>query len=1129
MERLLNDGWEFVKLPPEGDVSATPEGEWRPVALPHDWLIGQVEDLYEDGDGWYRRALTVPEDFADHVWLLRFDGVYMDCDVLVNGRVLATHRYGYTAFDVDLTPALRVGDNALMVRVRHRAPNSRWYSGAGIFRDVTLSVLPKRHVAPDGLYVSCAPAEGGAWRVTADVELEGPGAGGEVRLTLADADGHAVDSAVLIDSGDALTAGLTVSRPRLWGCADPYLYVLTCEFNGQRVERRVGLRRTAFDPDRGFMLNGESVKLHGVCLHHDLGALGAAFNAAAFRRQLRLMKRMGVNALRTSHNPPASRALDICDAEGVLVIDEAFDMWLIAKTPNDYARFFPECWEDDVRAWVRRDRSHACVILWSIGNEIPDVHVSPDAPAWTAKLMAAVERHDPRGNARVTQGSNYMPWAGAQKCADVLKIAGYNYAEKYYDAHHAAHPDWVIYGSETASVLSSRGVYHFPADVKILSEEDLQCSALMNSVTSWGAQDMRRCIVDDLNTPYTLGQFLWSGIDYIGEPTPYHTRSCYFGMADTAGFEKDGYYLVKSLWNPEPTVHIGVIWDWNPGQLIDVPVYANGARCELFLNGRSLGVRELDGLDPEKCVALWPRVPFEAGTLEAVSCDAAGHVLARDARRTPGDSARLMLSADRATLAADGEDVAFVTVMALDAAGNPVDNAVDRVRVRVEGAARLLGLDNGDSTDPDGYRVACRRLFNGRLLALVGATDAAGEAVVRVQAEGLEGAELRLTCVPAEGRAGRGFAPVPLTDVTDAAGGIEVRRIELTAPEGAALTPDRPEAFFRARALPAGAQDRPIEYRIVNAQGIESPCAEAVPAPGGVRVKGRGDGAVCLRAVCKNGASHARVISQLELRLEGFGGASLDPYSFVSGGLYDLSEGDITPGNDKGIAFARDGWSMAGFSHVDFGPVGSDEIELPVFALDGDAYEIALYLGNPREGGRLLAKLPYQKQSIWNVYQTERWTLPERLTGVRTLCFAMDRKIHLKGFRFIRQSRAWLPQRAGDADAVYGDSFIRSGGAVKEIGNNVSLVFRGMDFGEGGPVRLTITGHTPLMSNPVQVRFEDGAGETTVAECPFAGGDAPGAQTFGLTAPKGLCDVTFVFLPGCRFDFEGFQFTGGMA
>ena len=1129
MRRLLNDGWEFLKLPadsgPEGWRGAD-ERAWQGVAIPHDWLIGQAANLYEDGDGWYRRTLNVPEDFGDSAWLLRFDGVYMDCDVLLNGQLLTRHRYGYTAFDVDLSGALRPGGNLLMVWVRHRAPNSRWYSGAGIFRDVTLSVLPRRHIAPDGLYVYCAPAEDGAWRVTVDVERQGEGDGGELRLTLADAEGRAVADATLRDGQGPLTAELTVPAPRLWSCASPYLYELACDFNGHRTVQRVGLRHTEFDADRGFFLNGEHLKLHGVCLHHDLGALGSAFNAAAFRRQLELMKRMGVNALRTSHNPPAARALDICDEEGVLVIDEAFDMWLLPKTPYDYARFFADCWEADVASWVRRDRSHPCVIMWSVGNEILDAHVSPDAPALTAALRDCVERYDPCRNARATMGSNYMPWEGAQRCAEELKLIGYNYAEKYYEAHHRAHPDWVIYGSETSSVLFSRGVYHFPASAKILSEEDMQCSALVNSITSWGAQDMRSCIVDDLNNPFTLGQFLWSGIDYIGEPTPYHTRSCYFGMVDTAGFEKDVYFLIKSLWNPEPMAHIGVTWDWNPGQMIDVPVYANGARCELFLNGRSLGSRELDGLVAENSVGWW-RLPFEPGMLEAVSYDANGGVLARAARYTPGDSVRLALRADRTTLSADGEDVAFVTVFALDAAGHPVENAVDRVRVSVEGPARLLGLDNGDSTDADGYRVSCRRLFAGKLLAMVGATDAPGEAVVRASAPGLEDAEIRLRCARADARPGHGFASVPLTDATDSEGGVGVRKLTITATEGASLTPERPQARFRVTPSPACAAPQPIAYRIVNALGIETPCAVATPVEGGVLVTGKGDGEVYLRAVCNNGAEHARVISQLEMRLSGFGGAALDPYSFVSAGLYDLSEGEITPGNDKGISFARDGWSMAGFSNVDFGPVGTDEIELPVFAMDDTQYEISLYEGNPRSGGRLIARLPYQKPQRWNVYQTERWRLPERLTGVKTLCFAMDRKIHLKGFVFARQSRAWLPLCAGDADAIYGDSFQRSGGAVKGIGNNVSLLFGNMDFGEGGPVKLTLTGHTPLAVNPVQLRFESAGGATSVAECLFKGEAESGAQRFELEAPAGVCTVTFVFLPGCRFDFEGFRFEQG--
>lgn len=1125
--RLLNDRWQFAKLPVDSalsDALALPDARWQGVDIPHDWLIENADDLYESGRGWYRRALDAPADCADRTWLLRFDGVYMDCEVFLNEKPLAAHRNGYTAFDVDLSPALRPGANALMVGVRHRSPCSRWYSGAGIFRDVTLAALPKRHVAPDGVYVHGAPRPDGSWRVDVEIELEGEGERLPARLSLSDADGRVVAQAVLEDDdSDRLSAALTVSQPKLWRCENPYLYRLACARGDQEIALNVGLRTTAFDPKRGFILNGVPTKLRGVCLHHDLGALGAAFNAAAFRRQIALMKRMGANALRTTHNPPAARALDICDEEGVLVIDEFTDVWEMSKTKYDYARFFPECWQADVRSWIRRDRSHPCVVMWSIGNEIPDIHVSGRGEAITRALKAAVEAHDPARNARATQGSNYMPWAGAQKCADILKLAGYNYAEKYYDAHRQTHPDWVVYGSETASLLSSRGVYHFPADAKILSDEDLQCSSLGNSSTSWGTQDMRRCLADDLNDPASMGQFLWSGIDYIGEPTPYHTRSCYFGMADTAGFPKDVYYQVKAMWNPEPMIHIGVRWDWNGGQLIDVPVYTNAAACELFLNGASLGRREIDLRAPEKSVARW-RVPYAPGALEAVAYDAGGAVVARDARSSSGDSARLVLEAERPALRADGEDVAFVAVHAVDAQGRAVENAADRVYVSVEGPLRLLGLDNGDSTDPDGYRVSDRRLFNGRLMILLGAADEAGEGVVRVASPGLEGAEARLKILPAEGREGRGCAYPPPVRPTGAAPFVDARRIELV-PEGElALTPERPEAFVRARLLPASADPQPVAWRVVNAAGIDSPCARVIPAENGARVVGCGDGQAYLRATCNNGAAHPRVISQLEMTLLGFGASGLDPYGFVAGGLYDRSFGEITSGNDQGIAFARDGASMAGFSHVDFGAAGSDTITIPVFELDGAPCEIALWLGDPREGGRLLAKLPYHKPSIWNTYQSQTWQLPERLTGMQTLCFVLEHKIHMKGFSFARQSRAWLHLAAGDADEVYGDDFTRDGGAIRGIGNNVSIVYRDMDFGDARRARLMLAGATPLDVNPVQVRVSGASGGETLAECPFAGAGGR-EQAFDLALPGGVCNVTLVFLPGSRFDFEALRFS----
>ena len=1116
MRRLLNDEWEFARLAP----GASPDGAcWQPVDLPHDFLIKDADDLYADADGWYRRTLTAPEGLGDRVWLLRFDGVYMDCDVLLNGRVLATHRYGYTAFEVDLTDAMRPGDNALEVCVRHRSPNSRWYSGAGIFRDVALCDLPRRHIAPDGIYVRTAPAaEGGAWRVRVDVELEGPGEGGAVRLALSDADGNAVGEAVVRPDSDVASAALTVATPRLWSPDTPYLYALNVAYNGEMETLDVGLRQPRFDPDRGFFLNGEPLKLRGVCLHHDLGALGSAFNADAFRRQLRLMKRMGVNAIRTSHNPPAARALRLCDREGVLVIDEAFDMWRRPKTQYDYARFFDDCWRDDVRAWVRRDRSHPCVIMWSVGNEIFDTHVDPGAPALTAALKAEVEKWDPDMNARVTLGSNYMPWQGGQNCADVVKLAGYNYGEKYYGAHHAAHPDWVIYGSETASILFSRGVYHFPASANAISEEDMQCSALGNSTTSWGSPDMRNCIIDDINNPYSLGQFLWSGTDYIGEPTPYRTRSCYFGMADTAGFPKDVYYQVKALWNPEPMAHIGVSWDWNPGQMIDVPVYANGAKAALFLNGATLGVKDIDLRVPERSAAWW-QLPYEPGMLVAVAYDAQGNEIARDSVSSHGDSAALVLSAEAGELTADGESMAFIDVGAVDGDGRPVNNAADRVRVTVEGPIRLLGLDNGDSADLDGYRTDERCLFNGKLLIMLGATDEAGEATVRVGAPGLKGAALKLAVKPGQGRPGhsgrQGVKPSATAEKPVAA-----RRVDLKCVSGSTcLTPEAPEVRFAARLLPECAMPQKIEYRVVNALGIPSPAAKAVPDDGGVTVTALGDGQVYLRAVANNGYPHARVISQIELDITGFGAPGLDPYGFITGGLYDISEGSITSGNEKGIAFARDGESMAGFTRVEFGPVGSDEITIPIFELGGEPVDIDLWMGDPRDGGHVVKRLHYHKKSIWNTYQAETWKLPERFVGEQVVAFSMAHKIHMKGFSFTRQSRAWLPMAAGEADRVVGDSFTRQGGAVLGIGNNVSLTFEHMDFGPGGPVCLTLEGRTPLAVNPVLVRF----GDATAQECPFTG-DGPAAQTFELNAPAGECAVAFLFLPGCQFDFDRFVF-----
>ncbi len=1118
MERLLNDGWFFVKRAC-GEAPGE-DAPWTPVDLPHDFLIAQADDLYESCDGWYRRALPLPQGPGDRVWLLRFDGVYMDCDVLLNGALVKTHRYGYTAFDVDLTDGLRAGENELRVLVRHRSPNSRWYSGAGLFRDVTLLALPPRRIAQDGVYVSAAQEED-AWRLRVETELCGPQDGAPLCHRLLDAQGACVAEATLPAQGERAVCELRVASPQLWSCETPNRYTLLTTLGEQRLRQTVGFRRFALTPDRGLLVNGRRVKLHGACLHHDLGALGAAFHEKAARRQLKALKAMGVNALRTAHNPPARQVLELCDEMGLLVIDEAFDMWRRAKTDYDYARFFDACAAEDVAAWVRRDRNHPCVLMWSIGNEIVDTHLGEQGEETARFLCEQVRLHDPLSNAYTTIGSNYMPWAGAQRCAELVDAVGYNYGEKLYAQHHAEHPDWVIYGSETASAVSSRGVYRFPARACILSDEDLQCSSLGNSLTSWGTKDLAKMIVDDLAAPYTLGQFLWAGIDYIGEPTPYHTRSSYFGMLDTACFPKDLYYLFKSLWMDEAMIHIGVSWDFNPGQSIDVPVMTNAPEAELLLNGASLGRKRVRRGSAADCWPHW-RVPFAPGELTALALDAQGNVVAADRRRTPGDGARIALSAEDERLTADGEDMTFVTVSMVDADGNPVENAADRVRVTVTGAGRLLGLDNGDSADPEGYKTNTRRLFSGKLLAIVGALDAPGTARICVTSPGKPEAVLELPVLPGRKREGIGC----VERCGDAPKILEhpVRKLELTLEEGsAALDASRREAVFRAIPRPADADAQEIAFRVTGETGVDSPCAEAIPlGDGRVRVHALGDGLCYLRAACNNGAPHPRVISQIELTVSGLGRARLDPYGFVSAGLYDLSEGEIGAGNEQGVAFARDGYSMVGFRDVDFGRAGSDEITLPIFALTDDPYDIAVYEGDPREGGEKLCVLTYQKKSRWNVYQPQTWRLPRRLTGLVTLCFSMTAKAHLKGFSFARQSRAWQRLTALSADAIYGDSFTRTQAGVEGIGNNVSLAFSDMDFGGARRVCLTLEGATELPVQIVTVRFAGAEGRETTALAEFARGR--GAQAFEMDVPPDACAVTFVFLPGSRFDFYAFRF-----
>ena len=997
-------------------------------------------------------------------------------------------KYGYSSFYFDITEALRNGENEILVRSVFRNPNSRWYSGAGIYRNVWLEMIPQAHILREGIYVSARKTESretdaGTWSIQIDTELMPAGkdmrkAG--LRVEILDKQGDCVaeklvscaDSVPMpdrilktlpVDETGAVSCKteLFLQNPKLWDIETPVCYTCAVSFyyEGQLIDRDstvFGCRTCSFTTDKGFFLNGKRRKLNGVCNHHDLGALGAAFHPAAARRQLEILKRMGCNALRTSHNMPAPGLLELADEMGILVLDEAFDMWERSKTPYDYARFFREWADKDVASWVRRDRNHPSVIMWSIGNEIYDTHADEDGVRITGELMQRVVLHDYRQNAKPTIGSNYMPWENAQKCAEVIKLAGYNYAERLYQEHHEKHPDWIIYGSETSSTVQSRGIYHFPLKQSLLVDDDEQCSSLGNSTTSWGAKSVDYCLRMERDHEFSLGQFLWSGFDYIGEPTPYHTKNSYFGQIDTAGFLKDSYYMYQAGWTDcreNPMVHVLPYWDFNEGQNIDVRIVSNAPQVELIVNGTSEGRKNIDHKHGESFCADW-QIPYHAGSLLAIAYNEEGQEIAREEEHSFGDAETVCIEIERDTIYADKNDMAFVTITVKDKDGCPVKNANNRVQVKVEGAGRLIGLDNGDSTDYDSYKGTSRRLFSGKLLAMVAPKGKAGVIEITVTSEGLKSAKCSLTvegnvhdaCGVTEEK------PVYYEENADTVKGelvkeIPVRKLEICSPDGQKMDAERRELIFEAAIRPYNATYRDIEWRISNDAGITVPNAELeyLNKEGTkVKVKALGDGDIRIRAACRNGAENIRLISQLELSIAGVGEMYTNPYEFVSGGLYSAFAGDIGNGNERGVSMSRTGMSWVAYENLDFGKDGATEVTLPIFELGSEPTCIKFWKGIPyAEGSERIGEGIYDKKSIWNVYQEETFVLEKRLTGLTTFGIELDKKVHIKGFTFKKASRAFEILQALECDAVYGDSFEQQADAITGIGNNVSLVFKG--------------------------------------------------------------------------------------
>ena len=1124
--KLFNDNWKFIKVKPD-----TPEKDvfnsdgWKNVDIPHDWLIYDTNNLYEDSEGWYRKTFDFSPE-SGMCYAIRFEGVYMEPVVYVNGIKAGEWKYGYNTFEFEITDLLKNGVNEIVVKVMHRFPNSRWYSGAGIYRNIWLKTMPDTHIVSDGIYIRTERSSDG-YNVKVSTEVNSDDKDLSIIYRIYDAQGNCIADEDFVPNETEI---ISVKSPLEWSTEEPNLYMLRTELKKHGVtidsiDTRFGFRTIRYDSNGGFFLNDKHVKINGVCMHHDLGALGAAVNKTAIRRQLQKMKDMGANAIRTSHNMPAVELVDLADEMGILIDDEAFDMWRMAKNKYDNARFFDEWAVKDIRNFVRRDRNHPSVIMWSIGNEIFDTHADAEGGLASTKLLLnAVLENDPERNAYATFGSNFLEGEPTQRCADEILLVGYNYTERLYDEHHKAHPQWVIYGSETCSTLQSRGVYHFPYREAILTDVDEQCSSLGNSTCSWGAKNSEFCITTERDNQYSVGQFLWTGFDYIGEPTPYQTKNSYFGQVDTAGFAKDTYYIYQAEWTDyktNPMVHIFPYWDFNEGQLIDVRVTSNAPVVELFFNGQSKGRFEIDHKNGTELVGHWV-IPYEPGRLEAVAYDEDNNEIARDVQQSFGDAAKIVLKPDKTVMLADGQDMVFVEINMHDENGFEVKNANNRVQVEVSGAGRLVGLDNGDSTDYDQYKGSSRKLFMGKLLAMIGAGTESGEVRIKVTSPSLEPAELFIDS--REAQPAEGISANTTNYKSNVNDEIPIRKINIISSNGLKLTKEKPETELKAELCPADNTFRDVEWCVLNDAGVPSNLAEIVAENGRTILRAKGDGRFNVKCYSRNGGEKVNVISMLGFEAEGLGSAFINPYEPISAALFSISSDEMGNASEHGIATPRHKESYIGFANVDFGSFGTDQVELNIFTHDQADFVVQLWSGKPYEpDSEIILDGIYNKPVIWDVYQGEKYKLNKRIKGVHDIYFLTREFLNIRDMVFTRPDKGLAQINAADNDKIYGDDFQVSGTSVNGIGNNVSIEFNDMDFHDG-VTSIMVKGTSYTEVNTINIIFTDEKGTQTRQMLEFTHTDDAEVKTFEIREVKGLNKVTFVFLPGSHFDFDWFRF-----
>lgn len=744
--------------------------EWKAVTVPHDWAISgpfdkkwdlQVVAIKENGEdkptehsgrsgslpwigkGFYKTTVHIAEGTAYAE--LKFDGAMAAPEVSVNGKKAGHWAYGYNAFRVDITPYIHPGDNLIEVALENEEESNRWYPGGGIYRPVTLIThANKSRLDLWGLQMQTLSIDGGSALI--DIRHEGKDipAGAMLKVSVTDKGGKVVANASSpADGMGGFHTQMSIAAPQLWSPEAPYLYdvKLSLEADGKTLDvqhQKLGVRTVKFSAEGGFQLNGVTRKIKGVCLHHDLGPLGAAVNKAAIIRQIRIMKDMGADAIRTSHNMPSTMQMEVCDSMGMMVMAESFDGWKEPKVRNGYGKLWDEWWQKDITNLILNHRNHPSIIMWSVGNEIPE-QWKPEGVERYKHLTALCHRLDP--SRQVTCGMDQPDgtmWAGFAQVADV---PGYNYRVHKYEEMMKRLPQGFLLGSETASTVSSRGEYFFPDTVAPNKEHSNgQCSGYDVEHCWWSnLPDDDWKMQDDYN--WVTGEFVWTGFDYLGEPTPYDkywpSRSSYFGIVDLAGLPKDRFYLYRSHWNKnEHTIHLLPHWTWKgrEGQVTPVYCYTDYPSAELFVNGKSQGrITKNKDSRLDRYRLRWQNVKYEKGEIKVVVYDEQGNKAGEKTVKTAGKPAKLQLTADRSTIAADGCDLAFITVSLTDKNGTLCPDADNQLEFKVTGAATFNSVCNGDATSLEVFTEPTMKLFHGQLVVVVQASAAPGKATLTVR------------------------------------------------------------------------------------------------------------------------------------------------------------------------------------------------------------------------------------------------------------------------------------------------------------------------------------------------------------------------------------------------------------